>query len=432
MSYPDLSSYAEDPQTPAPDLSGYAPDTTDTSAPAFADAGGTAPGPLDDFNSSAIDAYVNGDFNGDSGKPWGGSADGTGDTQASGEPPSAADSVGQTVDETQGAYGANAAPGQPVGDHGRVSPSAEGVGSWDAPSWGGGGSATIGSAPAQEGGGLWGRVKDFAGGVKDLATDAAKSAVLPERAMYDSFMNGNTPWDDPGAFIKDVYGSGWGQANADLDYLDAAYRAGSNIGGRIQGSAAIAGNDLVQGNWGRLPSDLNPASNAYYAITGEQPSYMPDEQYAARQVVAQNPFGAVIPGTAGEGTGPILPDWVPFVGDRSVYNLPGDTGLARGFAAVGGGFGAWGQGPSIDLEALRQDLANGMSVEEARAKYGGSTGTRTVSELLNPGDNIGVPGVPKAVGEALMARNMWEQLHKPEAQKSTPTIPNPGNWDRKS
>ncbi len=369
--------------------------------PAFADAGGTA---------TAV-------------APWPGSAGSdytaatdttpakrqTYDATASDTPPAGDDGYGP-----QYSGGTGPSTGYGNGDNGQASPSAADVGSWDAPTR---------SAPS---GGLWGRASDFAGGVKDFVGDAAKSAILPERAIYDSVSNGNTPWGDPGSFVKDVYGSAAGQAKADLGYLDAAYRAGTNIGGRIQGSAAIAGNDLVQGNWGQLPDDLNPVSNAYYSVTGEQPSYMPDDQYTARQVVAQNPFGAAIPGTAGTGTGATLPDWAPFVGGRSVYNLPGDAGLARGVAAVGGAFtgDAWEQGPSIDVAALRQDLANGMSQAEAMQKYGGSIGTRTVSEMANPGNNLALPGVPKAVGEALMARNAWDQLHPDPAR--TPSVPYSG------
>lgn len=258
--------------------------------------------------------------------------------------------------------------------------------------------------------GWWERGKDFLGSAAREVGDLAGMGPL---ALKDTIDAGNNPLTDPGAFLKDAYGSAAGT-------VQSTVKDAFDVGSRIQGSAAIAANDLKRGNWNNLPSDINPASNAYYAVTGDQAPWMGDQEYNTRNVVSRNPAAAILPGK-GSGEGPqVVPDSVPIIGGDSIFDLPVVGGLARaGTDLVNSVRGdSIAQGPSLDVGALSQDLANGMPLDQAMEKYKGSAGAQIVSDLINPANFVEVPGVSEAIKgifETKTARALGEIARKTEA-----------------
>jgi hypothetical protein len=238
----------------------------------------------------------------------------------------------------------------------------------------------------------WERGTDF---LTSGTREAADLIGLGPKALKDTIDAGNRPWDDPGAFIKDAYGSAAGTvANTVKDAFD--------VGSRIQGSAAVFLNDTKQGNWGQVARDINPASNAYYSITGDQAPWMGDTEYTTRNVVSRNPFGAIVPGSGGSGGGhQVIPDSVPIIGGDTQYDIPIFGGLARGEEALRGSLtgNARSQGPSLDVGALQNDIANGMPYDQAIEKYKGSVGSQILSDVLNAANFVDVGPIGEAVGE---------------------------------
>src|SRR5215831_15132258 len=207
------------------------------------------------------------------------------------------------------------------------------------------------------------RIGDIGRAARDEVGDLAGMGPGVLRNLYQAGQKdlfGGNP--DPLQFAKDVVRRDFGTVAGTIGNTvnDAV-----EVSKRTMGGLAAYGNDLAEGNWGELRNYVNPINNLYYEVTGDQPPGMTNLDYNTRNVLARNYLGAVLPGSGGGGAGtPIIPENIPVVGGDTQYDIPILGGVLRaGQAVVGGVTGAaQGQGPSIDFDALRNDLSNGMPI----------------------------------------------------------------------